>query len=83
MDGGPPPLLLLVAVVVCVDEVLKLRAPEVRRPDAEDEADGIHEVRLAGAVGADDGCEVVEGPNGLVALVRLEVVELQAVDLAA
>lgn len=50
--------------------------------DAEDEADGVHEIGLTGAVGADDGREVVEGADGLEALVGLEVLELEAEDLA-
>lgn len=49
--------------------------------DAEDEADGVHEVGLPGAIGADDGGEVVEGADGLKPLVGLEVLELEAVDL--
>lgn len=50
--------------------------------DAEDEADGVHEVGLARSVGADDGGEVVEGADGLKPLVGLEVLELQPVDFA-
>lgn len=52
------------------------------RADSQDEADGVHEVGLTGAIGADDGGEVVEGADHLVALVGLEVLELQAVDFA-
>lgn len=82
-DKGLATLLLLLLVVEGVDEVLELGAAEVAGADAEDEANGVHEVGLAGAVGADDGGEVEEGADGLVALVGLEVLQLQADDLAA
>ena len=79
-DEGSAALLLLVLVVEGVDEVPELGAAEVAGADAKDEADGVHEVRFAGAVGADDGGEVEEGADYLVALVRLEVLHFQAVD---
>lgn len=82
-DKGLATLLLLLLVVEGVDEVLELGAAEVAGADAEDEANGVHEVGLAGAVGPDDGGEVEEGADGLVALVGLEVLQLQADDLAA
>lgn len=77
---GPASLLLLLPVVEGVDEVLELRASELAGPNAKHEADGVHEVGLAGAVGADDGGEVVEGTDDLVPLVRLEVLHLQPED---
>lgn len=81
-DEGSAAFLLLLAVVEGVDEVLELRAAELASADAEDEADGVHEIGLAGAVGADDGGEVVEGTDHLEALVGLEILYLEAVDFA-
>ena len=81
-DESSAAFLLLLAVVEGVDEVLELRATELAGADAEDEADGVHEVGLAGAVGAKDGGEVVEGTDHLEALVGLEILHLEAVDFA-
>lgn len=50
--------------------------------DPEDEADGVHEVGFTGAVGANNGGEIGERADGLVALVGFEVLELEAVDFA-
>lgn len=79
-DEGSATLLVLLTVVEGVDEVLELRTAELAGADAEDEADGVHEVGLTSAVGADDGSEVVEGADHLEALVGLEIVHLQTVD---
>lgn len=81
-DKGPAAPLLLLPVVVGVDKVLELGPTELAGADSENETDGVHEVGLAGAVGADYRREVVEGPNGLEALVGLKVLELQAEDFA-
>lgn len=81
-DEGAASLLFLVAVVEGVDEVFELRAAEVACADTEDEADCVHEVGLAGAVGTDDGGEVVERTDGLEALVGLEILHLETVDFA-
>lgn len=79
-DEGSATLLVFLAVVEGIDEVLELRTAELAGADAEDEADGVHEVGLTGAVGADDGGEVVEGADHLEALVGLEILHLQTVD---
>lgn len=50
-----------------VDEVPESLGTQVGRRDAEDERDGVHEVGLARPVGADDGGEGLEGPDGLMA----------------
>ena len=65
----PAAFSLLVAVVEGVDGILELRAAEVGGPYAQHEADGVHQVRLAGAIGPDDGREAGEGPYRLRALV--------------
>ena len=75
-DEGAAALLVLLFVVEGVDEVLELCATELASADAKDEAYGVHEVRLAGAIGTDNGGEVVEGTDGLEALVGLEILEL-------
>ena len=59
-----------------VHEVLELAGAELGGLDAEDEGDGVHEIGLACAIGADDGGEVAEGPYSLVSAVRLEVADL-------
>lgn len=79
-NEGPPTLLLLLLVVESVDQVLQLSPTELARPYAEDEANCIHEVGLSGTIGANNRREVVEGTDGLEALVGLEVLELQAED---
>jgi len=79
-DEGSATLLVLLTVVEGVDEVLELRAAEMAGADAEDEANGVHEVGLSSAVGADDGSEVVEWTDHLEALVGLEILHLQTVD---
>ena len=59
-----------------VDEVLELARPQLRGPDSEHERDGVHEVRLARAIRANDGREVAKGTYDLVPAVGLEVAEL-------
>ena len=59
-----------------MDEVGEPLDPEQVGLLAHHKADGVHEVRLAGAVGSDDRHEGLDGPDLLVAPVRLEVVHL-------
>jgi hypothetical protein len=69
------------ALGVAVEQLLE-GAAQLLRAHAQHEADGVHEVGLARAVGPDDGGEVLEGTDVLVALVGLEVLHLQPVDAA-
>lgn len=48
-----------------VDEVLEVARAERLRLDAEHKGHGVHQVRLAGAIGTDNGGEVLEGANDL------------------
>jgi hypothetical protein len=65
------------------DEVPELVGADGARGQAEHEADGVHDVALAGAVRADDRVEGrVEGPDDLLARVALEVLDLEPVDAA-
>jgi hypothetical protein len=49
--------------------------------EAEDKEDGVNDVGLAVAVGANDACEVgIEGAEAVPAVVGLEVLQLQLVD---
>lgn len=51
----------------------------MRRLDAKDEGDGVHRIRFTRSIGADDGSEVgIAKQEGVVALVRLEIVKLEA-----
>mmetsp|Transcript_10946 Transcript_10946/g.46731 ORF Transcript_10946/g.46731 Transcript_10946/m.46731 type:complete len:262 (+) Transcript_10946:3143-3928(+) len=72
--------LLFVREVERVHQVAKRRAAQLRGLHAQHERDGIHQVGLAAAVRADDGRELLERTDHLVALVRLEVLALQAGD---
>ena len=57
-----------------VDQILQLVGAQLSGADAEDEGDGVHTVRLAGAIGTDDGGEVRVGEEQRVApTVGLEV----------
>ena len=75
-NRGAAAFLLFLLVVEGVDEVFELSAAELAGANAEDEAYGIHEVGFAGAIGADNGGEVVKRTDGLEALVGLEILEL-------
>ena len=77
------PAFLPVREVEGVHQIPEHRASKLRGLDAEDEGDGVHQVGLAAAVRADDGRELLERADDLVALVRLEVVALDAGDHAA
>lgn len=72
--------LVWVRVPEGVHEIPQLVPAEMDGTHAQHEADGVHEVGLPRAVGADDGCEVAEGTDDLVALVALEVAHLHSVD---
>lgn len=65
-----------------VDEIFQLSTTELIGANAEDEADSIHEIGFSGAVGADDGGEVVERANLLESFVGFEVGEFEAEDFA-
>lgn len=80
-NEGPSAPLFLLLVVVSVDQVLQLGPTELPRPYTEHEADSVHEVGFPGAIGANYRREVVERTDCLLALVRLEVLKLQAEDL--
>ena len=78
---GFPTTLLLLAVIESIDEVLELRTAELAGANAEDEADGVHEVGFSSAIRTDYGGEVEEGADHLVAFVGFEVLEFETVDL--
>lgn len=49
-----------------VHQVLKLAAPKLRAFDPQHEGDGIHEIRFASSIGADNGREVMKWSDRLV-----------------
>jgi hypothetical protein len=61
-----------------INKVFQLAAAKLRALDAQDERDGVHEVRLARAIGTDDRRKVAEGPNDLVTTIRFEVGDFDA-----
>lgn len=74
--------MFFLTIIESVDEIFQLSATELVGANAEDEADGIHEVGFSGAVGADDGGEIVERADLLESFVGFEVGEFQAEDFA-
>lgn len=51
--------------------------PEIGRLLSNDKANGVHEIRLPGAIGPNDGRESLERTDGHLSLVRLEVLHFQ------
>ena len=56
-----------------IPQVLQLTASQLRTLNTKDERYGVHEIRLAGAIRANDGGKVIERSNCLVPTVGLDI----------
>ena len=77
LDKASPRPIRRLWVAAAVEQLLQVAA-QVSSPHAEHEADGIHEVRLPGPIGADDRRELLEGADLLAAAIRFEIIDLEA-----
>ena len=57
------------------DQIFHLRAAQVSGLNPQDKTQGVHAVRFARSIGADDGRKALEGADLLQATVRLEILE--------